>query len=277
MKKIILPIDFSISSEHAAKLASKIARISKSELHVIHMIEFASDSSFFNSESNNSTPQNAFFIKKTKETLVNFKKKFFLKNEKLFTSILFKKPSDGILNYNKKINADLIVMGSNSHSELEKIIIGSNTNKIIQTSKTPVLVVKKNEDKFTLKNLVFASDFNEEKIKNEPLRKLIDLAQRFKATFHLLKINTPNKFETSEISKKKMRSFVKKYKLTKFTINAENDLTIAEGIVNFTKRVSGDIISLESYGRGALSHLINKSITKYVSDTALQPTIIFKT
>ena len=40
----------------------------------------------------------------------------------------------------KKINADLIIMGAKGHSPLEEIMIGSNTEKVVRNSKTPVLV-----------------------------------------------------------------------------------------------------------------------------------------
>lgn len=277
MKKIIIPIDFSACSEYAAKLASKIAKGSNSELHVLHMIELPKGAADRATKGKTSIPENVLFIRKTKEVLENFQEKFFSKNKEVIQSILFETPSEGILNYTKKINADLIIMGSKGHSELEKILIGSNTNKVIQTSKTPVLIVKKDEGKFKLKNLVFASDFSENTEINKPLSKLINFAERFKNTFHLLKINTPSKFENTQLSNQKMQQFAKKYKLSKYTINTQNDKTIEEGIVNFSKEANGDIIAIESHGRNTFSHLLNRSVTKHLSDIALQPVIVFRT
>lgn len=276
MKKIIVPIDFSPSSEHASKLASKIGRSSGSAIHLLHMIELPKGVMDF-SKGSFSVPEKMLYIKKTKEMLEKFKNNFFARNKEVITSILFESPSEGISNYNEKINADLIVMGSKGHSKIDELIIGSNTHKTIQTSKTPVLMIKKDEEKFRLKNLVFASEFKESEEKNKPLNKLINLSRKFKCIFHLLKINTPSKFENTQTSKKKMEAFAKKYKLSKYTVNTQNDSSIEEGILNFTNEVSGDIIALESYGRSSLSHLFNRSITKHVSKSALQPVIVFKT
>jgi len=277
MKKVLIPIDFSISSEHASKLASKIARITKSEVHLLHIIELPQGFLNISSRSNLSVPENMLYIEKTKEMLFNYEVEFFSKNKNVIRSILFDKPSEGILRYNEKINADLIIMGSIGHTKIEELLIGSNTEKVIQTSKTPVLIVKKDQENFRLKNLVFASEFKERENIDLPLSKLINLTKKFKSNFHLLKINTPSHFENTLISKKKMQSFAEKYSLSKYTINSHNDTSINEGIINFSNDVSGDIIAIESLGRSNLSHLINRSITKYISKTATQPVIIFRT
>ena len=277
MKKILVPTDFSLSSEYAAKLASKIARSSRSELHLIHVIDLPKGAPDMTSKGASSIPENMLYIKKTKEILERFKTKFFYKNKILKQAIIFNTPTEGILNYIKKINTDLIVMGSKGHSKIEELLIGSNTSKVVQMSKTPVLIIKKNEDNFKLRNLVFASDFKEKNQRNEPLNKLINFASKFKSTFHLLKINTPSKFENTQVSKQKMQQFANTYQLSKYSINTQNDSSIEEGIVNFSEEVSGDIIAIESNGRNALSHLLNRSITKHLSSIALQPVIIFKT
>ena len=44
-------------------------------------------------------------------------------------------------------------MGSKGHSKFEEIIIGSNTEKIVRSSKIPVIVVKRDSKKFSLKKL----------------------------------------------------------------------------------------------------------------------------
>lgn len=48
---------------------------------------------------------------------------------------------DVILKVSEKISADLIVMGSRTHSKVGRMMMGSSANKIVHTSKVPVLVV----------------------------------------------------------------------------------------------------------------------------------------
>ena len=46
-----------------------------------------------------------------------------------------------ILETAKKENADLIVMGSRTHSVVGRMMMGSSANKVVHTSEIPVLVV----------------------------------------------------------------------------------------------------------------------------------------
>jgi nucleotide-binding universal stress UspA family protein len=49
---------------------------------------------------------------------------------------------EGIVDTAEAIAADLIVMGSHGRSGIEKLLLGSVTQRVLQDSKVPVLVVK---------------------------------------------------------------------------------------------------------------------------------------
>lgn len=51
-------------------------------------------------------------------------------------------PAPEIINYSNVINADLIVVGATGKKTLERIVLGSVSEKIVRNSKTKVLVVK---------------------------------------------------------------------------------------------------------------------------------------
>lgn len=51
------------------------------------------------------------------------------------------RPSEAILRVAREINADLIVMGTRTHSSLSKLLVGSTAQKVLQASEIPVLVV----------------------------------------------------------------------------------------------------------------------------------------
>ena len=275
MKKILIPTDFSLHSEYAAKLASKIARNSDCEIHLLHMIDIPQGPADATSKGASSIPENVLYIKKSKELLEDFKNEFFNENKEVIQSIIFESPSQGILNYTKKTDVDLIIMGSKGHSKADDFLIGSNTKKTVQASEAPVLIIKKDEENLKLKNLVLASCFDKTE-ENKTLSKLINFVEKFKSTLHLVKIISTSKFENTQLSNQKMEAFAKRHKLTKYSINIQNDNSIGEGVVNFSKEVNSDIIALGSNGRNSFSHILNKSVTKQVTNTALQPVIVFK-
>ncbi|TYQ00299.1 nucleotide-binding universal stress UspA family protein [Tenacibaculum adriaticum] len=274
MKKILIPIDFSPCSEYASKLASRIARKSDSEIHLLHMIELPTGVVDMVSGSNFSIPESMLYIRKVRDRMIDYKAKFFPKNAGVKHSIRFQNPFEGIRSYSEKIGADLIVMGSKGHSKIEEILIGSNTEKIVRTSKSPVLVVKNAEEKFKPEKLVFASSFKEGK--DKALKKLLDFTREFKSEIHLLKVNTPQKFESTQESIKRIKNFIKNYNIPKYSINVYNDSSVEKGILNFANEINSDMIALGTHGRSGISHIFNGSITKHLSKRVSQPMLTFK-
>ena len=275
MKKILVPIDFSIKSEFASKMAARIAKKSNSTVYLLHMIELPTGIVDMGAGSNFSIPESMLYLRKVKERIVEFKEQFFHKKTVVHHSIRFQNPYEGIIKYADKIEADIIVMGSKGHSDFEEILIGSNTEKVVRTSKIPVIVVKRDNDKFRMKNLVFASSFKNED-KKAVFRKFLDFANHFKSEIHLLKVNTPSKFENTHDATEKVKNFIEEFDLPKYSINIYNDASIKKGILNFSKDIDADLIALSTHGRSGISHLFSASVTKTLSKRAVKPILTIK-
>jgi nucleotide-binding universal stress UspA family protein len=215
------------------------------------------------------------YLRKVNERILEFKENFFHKSTEVYYAIKLQNPYEGILKYADKIDADLIVMGSKGHSNFEEILIGSNTEKVVRSSKAPVIVVKKDNEKFRMRNLVFASSFKNED-KKEVFRKFLDFAIHFKSKIHLLKVNTPSNFESTQQAIKKVNQFIKEFDLPKYSINIYNDVSIEKGILNFSRDINADLIALSTSGRSGLSHLFSASVTKSLSKKALKPILTIK-
>ena len=274
MKKILVPIDFSKPSEYAAKLAAKMAKKTNSEIHLLHMIEIPSGIVDMGGGANFSIPESMLYIRKVRDKMLDWKQEFFPKNENVKHAIRFQNPFEGIRDYTKKSGIDLITMGTKGHTDLEEFLIGSNTEKVVRNSEVPVLVTKKNDDNFKPKNIVFASSFKPDK--NKAFERFLDFAKDLDSKIHLLKINTPKKFENTEESKQKIETFISKYNVPKYSINVYNDNSIEQGILNFSKNIEADVIALATHGRSGLSHIFNGSITKHLSKSSIKPMLTFR-
>jgi|TARA_B100000795_G_scaffold207572_1_gene161047 nucleotide-binding universal stress UspA family protein len=274
MKKILVPIDFSKPSEYAAKMAAKIAKKTGASITLIHLIELPSEIVDIYYGSRFSIPESMLYLRKIKEKILDFKNNFFTEDIKVDYFIKLNNPFDGIKKYADKIDADLIIMGSRGHSKFEEIIIGSNTEKIVRSSKTPVIVVKRDSKKFSLKNLVFASNFKKDN--KEVFIKFLDFANAFNSKIHLLRVNTPSEFESTAESKQKIKDFIKEYNLLKYSINIYDDTSIEKGIINFSREKKVDLIALSTHGRSGISHLFSRSVAKSLSEIALKPIFTVK-
>ncbi|MEJ6674649.1 MAG: universal stress protein [Polaribacter sp.] len=274
MKKILVPVDFSKPSEYAAKMAAKIAEKTNATVYLIHFIELPSGIIDVGASSRFSIPESMLYLRKTKDKIVAFKKIFFSEEITVEYFIKISNPFEGIKKYAQKIDADLIIMGSKGHSTFDDIIIGSNTEKVVRSSKIPVIILKTNPKKFKLKNLVFASNFKKEN--QEAFGKFLNFANAFQSKVHLLQINTPSQFENTADSKQKIKNFIEKYDLPKFSINIYNDNSVEKGILNFSRERKVDLIALSTHGRSGISHLFVGSVAKNLSKKALKPMFTVK-
>ena len=269
MKKILVPIDFSKPSEYAAKMAAKIAKKTNATVYLLHLIELPYGVTDMNSSGAFSIPESMLYLRKTKEKVLEFKKYFFPDTITVEYFIKLNNPFEGIKKCANKINADLIIMGSKGHSNFEEIIIGSNAEKIVRTSKIPVIIVKRDDKKFKLDNLVFASNFKKEN--KEVFCKFLNFANAFNSKIHLLKVNTPARFEVTLDAEQKIKDFIKEHNVTNYTVNIYNDMSVEKGIINFSKEKKVDLIALSTHGRSGLSHLFTGSVAKNLSKKALKP------
>ena len=173
-RQILVPIDFSKPSKYAAQMAAQIAKKTNATVYLLHLIELPKAVVDMGARSRFSIPESMLYLRKVREKVLNFKEAVFTKNIDVKYIIKLSNPFEGIQIYAKKIDADIIIMGSKGHSEFEEIFIGSNTEKVVRSSHRPVIVVKKDSKKIKLKKLVFASNFKEE---NKAIfKKFIDLS-----------------------------------------------------------------------------------------------------
>jgi nucleotide-binding universal stress UspA family protein len=241
-----------------------VADQANAEIHLIHVIQLPvlADSLLMptlNFEADllkelkeNATTQFRALIDKYNQTNIN-----------CYYKVAFGVTSLEILNSIKENAIDLVVMGSHGASGLREVLIGSNTEKIIRKSSVPVLVIK-NYFKGQIKNIVFP---NAPDIDNEGLVENIKALQRFfKATLHIVWVNTPLNFASDKETVIRQKEFVKKYNIKDYTLNVFNHYNEEGGILAFNKLIKGDLIAMGTHGRTGIAHIINGSMTEDVAN-----------
>ncbi|WOD42070.1 universal stress protein [Hwangdonia lutea] len=273
MKKILVPTDFSEQAENALKVAAQLAKQHHCEIHLLHIVEIPMHKVDALSSYNN-LPEAIYFMKLANKQFKDLKAKPYLKDLVVHEHVDLHEIFKGIFQTCKKHHIDLVVMGSNGVSGLREMLIGSNTEKVVRTSETPVLVIKNKHEKFKVKDFVFASDFKEES--KIPYQKALGFAQILGAKMHLLMVNTPHKFVTSAKANDRMNTFIETNKSNNYTTNIYNDLSIEKGIMNFSKSIKAGLIGMSTHGRQGISHFFNGSISEDLVNHAKRPVITFK-
>lgn len=273
MKKILVPTDFSQPAEYALKVAAQLAKKNNSEIHMLHMVELPMQQIIATSNYSE-LPEAVFFMKIAHQKFEEATDKDYLDGLDIFENIKFNETSDGVSSYCEENKINLIIMGSHGTSGIKEMFIGSNTEKVVRTSKVPVLVIKNEWESFEIKDFVFASDFNKDN--KETYNQAVKFAKAWGSKLHLLLVNTAGNFITTEEAEKVMHEFIKDTHYKKRTFNIHNDITVEKGILNFSKLIDADLIGISTHGRQGIAHFFNGSISEDLVNHANRPVITFK-
>ena len=272
MKRILVPTDFSVQAENALKVAIKLAEKNQSEIFVLHSMEMPLH--LASSADSGTLPESLYFIKLAEKRFGEMRKKPYLHGITINEALGHNEIYEDIEVACRKNNIDLIVMGSNGASGFKEMFVGSNTEKVVRTSETPVLVIKNDHLEFQVNDFVFASDFSEES------RRAIDMSQKFARKFgaktHFLFVNTPANFQTSAQAQMLMQNFISGMGVENYTVNIYNDNSVEKGILNFAKSINAQLIGMGTHGRKGISHFFNGSISEDMVNHANLPVITFK-
>lgn len=260
IKNILVPTDFSKCSVSAVKVAAQLAKKLHATVHLLHVVEtpvVAYDAGMVDFES---LPQALFMKEMAEENMKSLLKESFLQGVSVKSNIEYDAIYTRIDQYVEKHGINLIVMGSHGASGFNEIVLGSNAERIVRYSSCPVLTIKHDYPNFDVKNIVVASDFNNEA--NEMFKGFKQFTSLFNAKLHLLRVNTPVAFETTPESKTKMQKFVERNQLENYSLTIYNDQTEEDGILNFADEINADLLLIGTHGRTGFAHLIKGSLTE---------------
>lgn len=261
MKTILAPVDFSDASANSVSFAAELSRRSAARLVIVNILQKGEDEN-----------ETAIKLKSLKSEI---KKSFDVECETSFAH-------GNLITALKKILAvqqpDLIVMGTKGASGLKKLLIGSNTVKVISNTRVPVLVIPevarfKNFFKKGKNRIVLATDLDS--LENEgALDILKEIALLIiEPQLRVLSVRSKNANLTNV--KRKERDFL----LSVFKPEIES-----ERVTIFSKSVIGGInfyLSQRNTDTGLLAmiardsgHLIQKHYTREMASHTHLPLLV---
>ncbi|MCF8228387.1 MAG: universal stress protein [Bacteroidales bacterium] len=271
MKIILVPTDFSDHAMYALKVAAQIASKLQGMIRLVHVYNLPStgfEKNHYYDEYYRLVHSNADH--KMEEMLkLDFMRGIPVEKHIVNNMLMWQIPDEKQFR-----NSDLIVMGSHGESGFNRIIIGSNTEKMVRMANQPVLTIKNEIPDFNIKKMVFASNFFEESY--SVFDKIQFFADTYDAHLFLLKIITPREFESTPVSNEYINQFVRNFNLRDYSVHVYNHKSIEAGIIEFGESVDADLIAIETHGRTGLSHLINGSLAEDVVKHEATPVLSVK-
>jgi len=280
VKKILVPTDFSEQANYALDFAYQIAKKSKAEIILVNVVDYPGLSTVWGGGMNvigGAEPpldnlDESFInnlLDRSKEEMKSMIRKINVDEVIIQHNVEVGNPYFVITEKIEQENINLVIMGSRGTGGLEEVLIGSNTEKVVRHSKCPVITIKKKRDFSEIINIAFASTFTGNQ--SHVVEELFKLQEIFQAKLNLVKINTPNNFESNRSIKKCLDDFVEKYQVKNYSVNIYNDFTEEDGITGFAEDINADMIALATHGRTGLMHLLSGSIAEDIVNHAKRP------
>ncbi len=277
MKKILVPTDFSKPAQAAVDTAIILAERTKAEVILLHVVDQPSPDSFnvegevsqlYNWEDKLFTMK---LIEKSKKKLAQVAQLATNAGVQVRQELRLGNPFHGIRTVITDHQVDLVVMGTEGHSKLDKMLIGSNTEKVIRHASCPVLSIHRKPSVSSFRNIVYATSMIENEDKFSKV--VAQLQELFDATLHVVWVNTPAIFQPDTVAKRTMKDFAKRLQLKNYTLNVFNDYSEEEGILQFADSINADLIAMATHGRKGLAHVLSGSIAEDVSSRARRPVL----
>jgi nucleotide-binding universal stress UspA family protein len=272
MKTILVPIDFSASSEKALSVAKGIAAKTGSQLILMYVYPaYVSDIAI--SETIYSLPAYQQLEEDHRKQLHNHVDQ--LNREGFSTEAIWLRGTigEGIIKQAKKSKADLIVMGRTGKGSFLDKLVGSSTTSIVRDAPCPVLIVPAQTTKFSFKKVVYATQLEYEE--NDIIAQVKNLVKHLGATLTFLKVDAWTQPDIQSDGQ-----FIDQIR-AQFNVAADDIVVmknqkVINGIEAYCDQVEADLIVVSARERGLIEeYLINPSLTKkLVLDTHL-PLLVY--
>ncbi len=147
MKKVLIAIDYNPVSEEVANKGYELAKIMGAEICLVHVVTdirfYGTQYPTFMGYHGADIPVEADVDGEMEKVARNFLKAAaeHLGDPAVETHLIEGDTAQCILNYADEWKADLIVLGTHSHSTLEKLMMGDVAAKVIKKTKVPLFLI----------------------------------------------------------------------------------------------------------------------------------------
>lgn len=272
--KILVPSDFSRTSNNAALYAAKFAKIVHAEIILLHVVHFVSppmvqvsglvEEEIEEIRISDASRDYAHLVDELKSKVKGVKVSFKIVEECPI--------ADAIEDYASANKVDLIIMGTNGASGIQKMLFGSNAVAVINKSTIPVITVPEYSRFTGLKHIVYASDMHA--MKSE-IQKIIPFAKQFEASIailHVLPSNSKKKIDSDSVK----NDLIEKCKYQKISLHIVHNDDIIEGINDFIADTKADLLAMHTYEMGFFDNFLKTSFSREEAFHSLIPLLTFK-
>lgn len=274
MEKILCPTDFSKAATNAVEFAALIAERTGAALTLLHVIHLPllgtsetamSAGEILEEHKRHATEKLQALIRYLSEKHPQPLQINYLVKEALFL--------DAVERMVKKEGHDFVVIGSTGGSNtLEEIMIGSNTEGVIERVKCPVLTVPNKAVPAPFHRIVYASDYQPE---DPPaLREVLAFARLFNAQVEIVHVSEDASDEdNTKVARfeQNLRAALPEYNLAIHQVVHPDEV---EGMKGYLTTSHADLLAIMKKRHGFFHNLFKQSFSEQLTYQSKLPMLI---
>ena len=272
---ILCPIDFSECALNALEYAAKIGEKYKAKLIVFHVLNRQDYQNLFPLDLDGIF-QKEFVEKKLKSLQEAVLKESLPKGLKSCEVVIFEGSIvQTTISYSQKINANLIVVGTEGINEFRKQVFGSRSCKMVLQTDRDILVVPRKAFFKRPRKLVYASDYVDED--KSAIEKVVAFAKFFDSEIDIVHISSRSRLIDKALHKTMVEEIKPaiSYKFVNYVLKAFRD-DVALGIENYLQLAKGDILVTVSKKKDFFDQLFTKNLSRKMSYFITKPLWVIK-
>ncbi len=259
MKKLLVPIDFSICSTNALSNAAQLAERMHMEIILFHSVIVpiglaegvpAGNIGYDFEELEKSSRERLNNLIKGMPSMAKVPHR---------TIIQYGSLHESINELNKDEDIALIVMGTHGASGIAKNLIGSNAYHVIKHVKIPVIALPETADISRMKHIALAGDYRNVPA-HDSIHLISEIVRAFLGQLHIIHIDKGDVLVKEQIDI--ARRLDKYLKHIKHTFHFRKFDDVEDGLLEFAKEADIELIAMISKHHGFLERLRHGSHTK---------------
>ena len=272
---ILCPIDFSDCALNALEYASKIGEKHQAKLIIFHVLNKQDYQKLAPMDLNGTYQEE--FVKNKLASLQAAVAQESLSKGLLSCEVMI---SEGpivqkTIEFSQKINANLIVVGTEGMNDFKEQVFGSRSSRLVLQSDRDILVVPRKVFFKRPRKLVYASDYVEED--KLAIQKVVEFASFFSSEIDIVHVSSRNRIIDKTLHKsmlEELQPFVK-YEVVNYVLKSFRD-DIALGLENYLQLAKGDMLVTLSKKKDFFDQLFSKNLSRKMSYFITKPLWVIK-
>lgn len=272
---ILCPIDFSECALNALEYAAKVGEKYKAKLIIFHVLN-KKDYQNLSSLDLGSIVQKEFLEQKLRNLQEALLIESLPKGLKSCEVVILEGAIvQSILDFSQKINANLIVVGTEGMNDFKNQVVGSRSSKMVMQSDLDILVVPRKAFFKRPRKLVYASNYVEED--KGAIKKVIQFAAFFDSEIDIVHVSSRSRLIDKALHKTMVEEIKPaiSYELVNYVLKSFRD-DLALGLENYLQLAKGDILVTVSKKKDFFDQLFSKNLSRKMSYFITKPLWVIK-